>query len=216
MTDRLYERPRAALAVAAGGLVVTALLIGALSSFVGLPGVIVDLAVTAVPLMATVVVGVIVGGGAFATALGLASWRWADALAGFGVALVVRAAVELTAPTTGAIGGFGGDATIVLALVSAAAVSPVVEEFFFRGFAQRAVGDAVGGARGQAIAVLVGVVAFVGLHWVAAGSLSVALLVATIGTGLGCGVLVAATGRLGGALVAHVVFNAIGVGLLVW
>jgi hypothetical protein len=44
----------------------------------------------------------------------------------------------------------------------------------------------------------------------------VGLLVGTVAVGLGCGVLTLLTGRLAGALIAHVAFNAIGVALLIW
>ena len=109
--------------------------------------------------------------------------------------------------------------TVVL-VVGIVLVTPVVEELFFRGLMLRALDDALAAA-GRAIAGTVAVVVssavFVLLHTLPSGeNVSVGLIVATLGVGVGCGILTLVTGRLGGAIVAHVVFNAIGVALLIW
>lgn len=64
------------------------------------------------------------------------------------------------------------------------------------------------------VALLVSTAAFAFVHVVAGGSISV--LVGAIAVCAGCGILVLLTGRLWAAIVAHVLFNAIGVALLVW
>ena len=46
------------------------------------------------------------------------------------------------------------------------------------------------------------------------GGVPIGLLVGTLAVGVGCGILTLVTGRLGAAIIAHVTYNAIGVGLL--
>jgi membrane protease YdiL (CAAX protease family) len=95
-------------------------------------------------------------------------------------------------------------------------VSPVVEELFFRGLVLRAVARSAidnGAVRRWAfgIAVSVSAVTFALIHLINAGSPTAALVIglSTLLFGLGAGALAAVTGRLGGAIVAHVVFNAL-------
>jgi membrane protease YdiL (CAAX protease family) len=95
-------------------------------------------------------------------------------------------------------------------------VSPFIEELFFRGLVLRAVSRAAadnGAAKRWAlgIAVAVSAVTFALIHLINAGSPTTALVIglSTLLFGLGAVALAAATGRLGGAIVAHVVFNAL-------
>ncbi|MCR2808910.1 MULTISPECIES: CPBP family intramembrane glutamic endopeptidase [unclassified Microbacterium] len=176
----------------------------------------------------------VIGGGIAASRVGIAratgirSWRWIDLAYGLGVGLVIRAIVELVAPTTGTLGGPFGQptlATTVVVVVGAVLISPFAEEWFFRGLVLRALVDGlsqgrasqiVGGAGvASVIAIVVSTFAFASLHFVPWGSnIAVSLAIGTFGVGLGCGILNAITGRLGAALIAHASFNAVGVVLL--
>lgn len=231
-----YTRPSFALAVAAGAWLVTAGLLLWTDDGAGADGTgpgwfwmlgelarqLLALAFVAVPLTAGALVAARwAGRGAIGRVLGIRPWRWSDALAGVAIALVVRAAVEVVEPTTGTLGGpFGAPPVVVaVSVLGAVVVAPVVEELFFRGVMLRALIDALGG-RGRALAAVIAVAlstaAFVVLHLVTLGPFAPAgLLVGTIGIGIGCGVLAVVTGRIGGALVAHVVFNALGILLIV-
>ncbi|MFC8682680.1 CPBP family intramembrane glutamic endopeptidase [Microbacterium ureisolvens] len=185
-----------------------------------------DLVVLSIPLLVAVFVAARVSGDRFATATGLRGFSWVDAAAGVGIGLIARALVELVAPTVGGIGGglevesAGVAGGIVVALAGAVLVTPLIEELFFRGLLQRALGDALAGAGrtvAGVVAVLVSTLAFVALHVVAAGAqVPVGVIVGPLAVGLGCGILTLLTGRLAGAIVAHVVSNAIGVALLIW
>ncbi|BDV29791.1 hypothetical protein Microterr_04510 [Microbacterium terricola] len=191
--------------------------------------VLIDLVIMTVPLLVAVIAaGVIAGGGEprgpervhdWVRAVGLRAWRGSDLLLGIAVALIARALVELIAPTSGSLGGgFAPTAPVVIAAVAAVVVSPVVEELFFRGLVQRALADGLGRAgrvAASAVAIAVSTGAFVLLH-VLAGGAGLGVIAATLAVGIGCGVLTAVTGRLGGAIVAHVLFNAAGIALLIW
>jgi membrane protease YdiL (CAAX protease family) len=61
------------------------------------------------------------------------------------------------------------------------------------------------------IAVVVSAATFALIHLIGVGSPTAALVVglSTLLFGLGAGALAAMTGRIGGAIVAHVVFNAL-------
>lgn len=114
-------------------------------------------------------------------------------------------------------------------------IAPFLEELFNRGLVLRGVQNALWlrrtGNRHEAvtpavqrrsittatvIALLVSSLAFGLLHTGAVPDLrsSVYLLLSTFTVGLICGVLTLATGRLGAAIMTHVVFNGTGVGLL--
>jgi len=97
--------------------------------------------------------------------------------------------------------------------------SPLIEEVFFRGLLLRAVARtaAFNGAapRGAlAIALVVSAGTFALLHVSGTDSLTVAAVVgaSTLLFGVGAGALAAITGRAGGAVVAHITFNALVVG----
>ncbi|WP_194383665.1 CPBP family intramembrane glutamic endopeptidase [Microbacterium luteum] len=157
------------------------------------------------------------------SARGRIETRGIDVLLGLSLAVMMRGLVELIVPTTGSLGGATLDADALETLVGVAvlivgyvAVSPIVEELFFRGLIQRAMTQIGGGvwlARIAAIAVTTAL--FVFLHVGAIGVTPTwAILVAGVTVGIGCGSLAAATGRLTAAVVAHLGFNASGVILL--
>jgi membrane protease YdiL (CAAX protease family) len=119
------------------------------------------------------------------------------------------------------------------ALLAPVLLAPVLEEVFFRGLVLRAVagatersggagGGGAGGAGGGAgaggsravslgIAVVVSGAVFALVHVLQAGSVSEVAVVglSTFVFGVGAGVVAALTGRVGGAVVAHVTFNAL-------
>ncbi|MDZ8170838.1 CPBP family intramembrane glutamic endopeptidase [Microbacterium xanthum] len=149
--------------------------------------------------------------------------RGLDVLLGLALAATMRGIVELVVPTSGGLGGALLDAdaaTVVLGLVvlviGYVLVSPIVEELFFRGLTQGAITQ-LGGCSwlARAAAIAVSTAMFVLVH---IGPIGVtptgALVVASIVVGIGCGSLVAVTGRVTGAVVAHVAFNGSGVILL--
>lgn len=229
-----FARPGVAVAIAAAGFVFAAvLLIGyppARAGWVGLPAWLLaslDLIVLSAPLVAAVLVARIAARGSLAAALGLRHWRWMDAAVGISIALIVRGLVETIAPTTGSlVTPFAEDVgaavpAIVVAVVGGVLLSPIVEELFFRGLALRAMTQASTPALGAISASIVSVgvttLGFVALHVLpSGGAVPLALVVGATAIGLGCGILAAVTDRLGGAVVAHVVFNASGIALLLW
>lgn len=232
---RSYHQPWRALLVAAGGFGAAALLLFVVDAtgpmWAGMPGWIAAVAsifAANAPLIIAVVAAAaftsIVG---FARATGIRHWVWTDLLYGLFVGIVARAVVELLAPTLGGFGGplggaLSGDATLALAIAASAAVliSPIIEELYFRGLMVRALFDALsdaGRVGASIVAVTTSTAAFVLLHVVAAGSLvPVGLIIGSLVVGVGCGVLTVVTGRLWAAIVAHVLYNASGLALLLW
>lgn len=152
---------------------------------------------------------------AWGAAAGLAA-RALDALLSVGV----TGSTGLSpAPTLG--GGPTGAFAVAL-VVAPVVVAPLVEELFFRGLLQGAltrilVGPAprIDRLTAWAAAAVVAVV-FALVHVLVAPGDPVLLTVGgTFLLGLAAGGVVAATGRVGGAIVAHVVFNGVAV-LLTW
>ncbi|MFG6492101.1 CPBP family intramembrane glutamic endopeptidase [Microbacterium sp. P03] len=184
-----------------------------------------DIAVLSAPLVIGAVLAVRVGTRPHAWVRALRRWRVGDLLIGACVGALVRAAVELSAPTTGSLEGpfveepsFSRYATLAVVIVTAVLLSPVIEEVFFRGIALPALANGLRGA-GPTIAGTVALVlttaAFVALHLLPlGGSAPLGLVIGTIGVGVGCGILTLVTGRLAAALAAHIVFNTIGVVLM--
>lgn len=227
-----YSRPGLALLIAACGFAATLLILtgypGLRLSWVAAPGwmlALLDLAVINLPLVLAVLAAVVVGSSVgVARATGIRIWRWSDLVLGLCVGFVVRAIVELIAPTTGNLAGPFGDtplSTTVVVVIGVVLISPYIEEWFFRGLVLRAAVDALGRVRGfsrllvSGVAIIVSTGAFASLHFATSGgAVSPALLIGTVGVGLGCSILTVITGRIGAAIVAHVVFNAVGVGLL--
>ncbi len=224
---RAWRHPWAAVAVASVGALLVAIVILWLPSvhvaLVRWPAVlvgIVDLLLLSAPLLGAVLVAARVTGDRLAAAVGLRGFSWIDLVGGLSVGLIARGLVELVAPSVGGVLLEDALAATIVALVGAVLVTPLIEELFFRGLLQRALGDALAGAGrwvAGVVAVLVATAIFTGLHALAAGeSVPVGLLLGTVVVGLGCGFLTLLTGRLAGALIAHVVFNAIGAALLLW
>ncbi|MRG60424.1 CPBP family intramembrane metalloprotease [Agromyces sp. CFH 90414] len=157
------------------------------------------------------------------------AFRPIDLLWGVGVALVLRgvaAAIEIA--VLGRMSGSGvqlevDPATAWLALVVAPIlVGPFVEEWFFRGLVVPAVRDSAvasgaGSRTAAAIGVVVSAVLFGLLHTVEAPTPATALVTgaSAFAFGLAAGALAVLTGRLGGAIIAHAVYNGLLVALLV-
>ncbi len=104
-------------------------------------------------------------------------------------------------------------------LVAPILIAPFVEELFFRGlvlrsvlefFARREASGAVARRLAPTIAIIVSAVLFALLHLTEASTASEALVLglSTLILGIGTGILAAVTGRVGGAMVAHAMFNA--------
>lgn len=116
---------------------------------------------------------------------------------------------------------------IVIGVLAPVVVAPVVEETFFRGLLQRGLARVLlerrvsesrasgSRARASVIAVLVTSGLFALVHLLVSGEAGSAAVATAVGTGvfaLAAGTIVTATGRISGAIVAHVVFN----GVAVW
>ncbi len=149
---------------------------------------------------------------------------WLDLLWGAGVGLMVRGAVTLI--ELGATGRTSLDGGVLAlptgftfwfgVILAPVVLGPIIEETFYRGLVLRAVARATARAGGTkrvaaSVAVIVSALVFALAHLVGGGVMSPAVATVTfVGTlllGLATGVLAATTGRLGGAIVAHVVFN---------
>ena len=227
-----FDRPWSALGIAGAGLIATVIVIASASSWrsalTGWPAwalSLMDIVLINTPMALAVIVAARVGASRSAELSGRKriETRGIDVLLGLSLAVMMRGLVELVVPTTGSLGGATLDAGAIETLVGVAvlvvgyvAVSPIVEELFFRGLIQRATTQLGGGAwLARIAAIAVTTALFVFLH---VGTIGVtptwAIFVAGVIVGLGCGALVAATGRVTGAVVAHVGFNGSGVILL--
>ena len=193
---------------------------------------IVDLVVLSAPLVAAVLLAARLASTGLGRAAGVRRWVWTDLALGLAVALLIRAVAQVVPfswPAAGSLvasdavgvmdAAASGDpaaststvAATVVIMIGVIAITPIVEEFFFRGLVQRAFAQTLGGlgrAAASILAIIVATAFFTGLHIVNAPP-TPALLVGTIGVGLGAGILTAVTGRLGGALVVHVTNNAL-------
>lgn len=122
---------------------------------------------------------------------------------------------------------------LINAFIGGVLIAPILEELFFRGFILRAVQNAIwlGGAESRAggswpirqgterrplplattTAVLVSAMVFAVVHLGAVSDLqsAVLLLVSIFVMGVVCGALTVLTGRLGSAIVTHMVFNGV-------
>ncbi len=159
-------------------------------------------------------------------------FRALDVLWGIGIGCLVRAidaTVRLTAtgstglvqqPTLSAIGSPLAE-TIAWGIVAPVIIAPILEELYFRGLMQRTLGEALarfGSVARWAAAVVVTSVVFAAVHALLLVATPAEALLAGIATfvfALAAGTTAAVTGRLGGAIVGHVVFNGLGV-LLTW
>jgi membrane protease YdiL (CAAX protease family) len=106
---------------------------------------------------------------------------------------------------------------ILTAILAPVIIAPIIEELFFRGLFQRSLARAMPLARSGAVAVISIVatsVVFSVVHLVVGAETGIAAVAMGIGTftfSVVAGSIVATTGRLGGAVVAHVVFNGVAV-----
>ncbi|MEC5182996.1 membrane protease YdiL (CAAX protease family) [Cryobacterium sp. MP_3.1] len=103
-----------------------------------------------------------------------------------------------------------------LVFLAPVVLSPLIEEMFFRGLVLRSVqgatsGRGVSAAVAGGTAVVVSAVVFALVHVINTGSMTATVVIglSTFLFGLGAGALAVLTGRLGGAIVAHVTFNAL-------
>jgi len=148
-------------------------------------------------------------------------FRPIDLLWGIGVGLLARAVATLVE-----IGVYGHPGALYLAPFSSSTVdlvffavfsigapllaSPLIEELFFRGVVLDAIRGTSRSTAATVIAVGGSAVLFALFHAIAAqsapGMLSAGL--STLLFGVLVGTLAVATGRLGGAVIAHIVFNA--------
>ncbi|WP_035879260.1 CPBP family intramembrane glutamic endopeptidase [Cryobacterium sp. MLB-32] len=152
-------------------------------------------------------------------------FHWLDLLWGLSIGLLARSVASVVE-----ILGYGqmGSSAVTFgetvydgwwlfgALLAPVLLAPLVEELFFRGLLLRSVLGVTrlsGGARGTStvIAVLVSALVFALVHVLTVGTVT-GVWVAGVSTfvfGLGAACLAVLTGRLGGAIIAHVTFNAL-------
>jgi membrane protease YdiL (CAAX protease family) len=180
------------------------------------------------PLLAAM--AVLSRGRRFGDLLGRPFFRPVDLLWGLGAGLLARlidagVSVGLTGFTGLApqpiLGGPEPTTVLVAMVLAPVIIAPLVEELFFRGLSQRAVARALS-PRSRPVpdtftawtaAALVAMVFAIVHVLVAPQAPALLTLVSTFVLGLAAGGLVASTRRLGGAVVAHVVFNAVAVWL---
>jgi membrane protease YdiL (CAAX protease family) len=157
----------------------------------------------------------------------LTGWRFApvDLLWGAGIGIVARCVatlVELVA--FGRVAGGGalfGDIDgwyVFAAVIAPILIAPLIEETFFRGLLQGSLTAwlRTRGVTGAAVVSVVAVaIVFTAVHLIGVGTVTGIVTTGTplLAFALGVGALRTATGRIGGAVVAHVVFNALGVWL---
>lgn len=160
-----------------------------------------------------------------------ASWRsavvrlglgWGDAVFAIGIVIVCRVvdaamSIAFTGSTGLVPGATLGTPDVGLLLVSAIGVvivSPVLEEVVFRGLFQRRLADALT-PRTRFLAVLLTAFLFALVHLLIGSPanqlIGFEVFVTTFLLGVLTGTLVAMTDRIGGAILAHVLFNAVAV-----
>ncbi|WP_413602880.1 CPBP family intramembrane glutamic endopeptidase [Curtobacterium sp. Curtsp57] len=146
----------------------------------------------------------------------------ADLVAAIGIVIVCRAvdaAMSLsffgtTGLTPSPTLGPPSVALLLVAAIGTCIVSPIIEELVFRGILQRRLADALT-PRTRFLAVIVTAFVFAIVHVLLGAGVSTLggfeVFVTTFLLGLLIGTLVAMTGRIGGAILAHAVFNAVAV-----
>lgn len=154
------------------------------------------------------------------------SLGWGDAIVAVGIVIVCRAVDAAMSISFFGTSGLSpaptlGQVDVVLLVVSAigvCVVSPVLEEVVFRGLFQRRLADALT-PRTRFLAVLLTAFLFALLHVLisspASSLVGFEVFTTTFLLGLLTGALVAMTGRIGGAILAHVLFNTVAV-VLTW
>lgn len=151
---------------------------------------------------------------------------WADVVAAVGIVVVCRGLDAGLSITFSGSTGLSPRATLgtpdgLLLAVSAIGVclvSPVLEEIVFRGILQRRLATGLT-PRTRFLAVVLTAFVFALVHVLIGSPVTTVagfeVFVTTLVLGLLTGTLVAMTGRLGGAILAHVLFNTVAV-VLTW
>ncbi|WP_171907775.1 MULTISPECIES: CPBP family intramembrane glutamic endopeptidase [unclassified Curtobacterium] len=149
---------------------------------------------------------------------------WAEVIAAVGIVIICRGLdAALSIAFFGATGltpqvtlGTPDMVLLVVSAIGVCLVSPVLEEFVFRGLLQRRLAAELT-PRTRFLAVVVTALAFAVMHvLIGSPASSVAgfeVFLTTFVLGLLTGTLVAMTDRIGGAILAHVLFNSVAVAL---
>lgn len=220
-------RPRWGLGTAAIGILLALVALFGYERLLGASAlaygwrVVLDYGVIWVPLVAVLLWACFARGShSFAVDFGL-RFHWIDLAWGLGVGVVMRAVailVEIAVyghPAGGLVlsPGVRDGWWWYAAVIAPVLIGPIVEELYFRGLVQRAVARAAASAW---IGVVVSALVFGLLHTTDATSPQSAVVigVSTCLFGAAAGTVTVLTGRLGGAIIAHIVFNAIAVILL--
>jgi membrane protease YdiL (CAAX protease family) len=175
------------------------------------------------PLGAAVLIAVLRGGLGTSRARMGCRITWFDLFLGLGAGFLLRALAGLVEiGLTGRMIGLGvtfGDTVydgwwLFGTVIAPVLIAPFVEEVFFRGLLQgstnRALATALGRRAAVGFSVVLSALTFTLLHMLEAANPTAVLVlgISTFILGLSTATLTAATGRIGAALVAHVVFNA--------
>jgi membrane protease YdiL (CAAX protease family) len=212
---------RSRLVIAAIGFVATVILVLAFPTGVRIPGPFSPLSgylLVWLPLVVTLLVVGLTPRWRLVTSAVRWSIRPIDLLWGAAAGFVLRIAVSsleilfyggLPATAGGAVPLDTVDQVLffVVALLAVVALAPIIEELFFRGLVLPSVIGTLRG--GRWIAVVISGVFFAILHLLVVTTVAQAIVVGvgTLLVGLVTGSLAILTGRLGPAIVAHVVFN---------
>lgn len=216
--------PRAWLTDAAVGVVLAILLVLLVSARITSAQFGVPLSYLAVwvPFVVLVLVAVYRhGSGSLVRDLGL-RFRPIDLLWGLAIGMLARVLASLI--EIAGFGRMGGGAVsfgvtvydgwwLFGAVLAPVLLAPFLEEVFFRGLVLRAVAGNVAGSRAVSLGIAIAVsgLVFALVHVVQATTVT-ETWVAGLGTlvfGLAAAAVAAVTGRLGGAIIAHVTFNAL-------
>ena len=179
-------------------------------------------AVVWVPFLAAVAVACYVWGTrSIARDIGLRI-TWLDVFFGVGAGLLARAISGLIEiALTGRMVGLGvtfGDTVydgwwLFGTVLAPVLIAPFIEELFFRGLLQRAIQRASTALLGQhaatVIAILISALLFALLHLTQASNPMAALILGASAFvfGLAAATIAGLTGRIGGSIIAHIVFN---------
>ncbi|MBT2502706.1 CPBP family intramembrane glutamic endopeptidase [Curtobacterium sp. ISL-83] len=222
------QRDLVALLIAMAVAVVLSRLVGTIARSGGIPSPVLQVLAADVAVWAPLVVGAgwVVRRASRPDALPRLRLDLGDAVFAIGIVIVCRGVdAFLSLSITGSSGlspaptlGAPDVGLLVVSAIGVCLVSPVLEEIVFRGLFQRRLADALT-PRTRFLAVLLTAFLFAVLHLLI-GSPSSSLIgfevfVTTFLLGLLTGTLVAMTGRIGGAILAHVLFNTVAV-VLTW
>ena len=175
------------------------------------------------PLIAATYIASVRGGLSNARARMGLRITWLDVFLGLGAGLLLRALVGLIEiGLTGRMVGLGvtfGDPVydgwwLFGTVLAPVLLAPIIEETFFRGLLQRSSGQLLSRRLGQrtatGLSVALSALTFTLLHLMEAANPTAAVIlgISTMILGLAAATLTALTGRIGAALIAHIVFNA--------